>query len=877
MNIKKTLSFLLSVVMILSVILLAANAEEQASMPASDLVFDTEAVDESESDKNKDLGIGLVKALYKNDIIVDGTINESEWDETNNLTLKCGENMATWTTEFPGEIQFFYSWGENGFYIAAKVTDSTLALTEKKYDGMIPQDRLQLALNPCGLIYGDANGLLFTFFPTYEEGTDPATVTSGTVGARKHYWEENRENSQDVTWSGYNGAYTVTEDGWNMEVVLPWRLIATRNRVWDIIDYDTEGDFCSVFDPKSEDRTKAFAEASIAYFDGFNTGRTVSPDCDANDMSTLSYDITFKFYMDGENTDDETVTHYTIKELKDIFTDVDWYAWENSGKCGDNLTWTLDDEYTLTISGTGEIENAFDFSASYLIDTVIIEDGVTGICDGAFYKCSALTRIIVDENNEYYSNDEYGVLFNKDKTTLVTYPRNGSSSYIIPDSVTSICGNAFYNCQKLKSVEIPDGIIDIGDKAFYGCKKLSNITLPATVVTIGNRAFSGCSSVSVDENNEYYSNDEYGAIFNKDKTKLIAYPCGVGSSYVIPDGVTSIAEGAFENCFNIISVMIPGSVKTIDGFAFYGCSSLTSITIPDGVTSIDESMFYNCSNLKSISIPDSVTSIGDYAFYGCSSLSSITIPDNVTKIGYRAFMSCTSLTSITIPDSVTSIGKMAFYSCHNLKTVTFGDGITDIFSWTFYNCVNITDIYYTGTEEEWNQISIEVGNSSLLDATVHFNYVDADEPQVPTIPELKEESNYVIDESIGAIVAKPTSKGGESLNAFMDNIATDPTYVRVVDAEGVVRTEVTRLTTGYKIQLLDENGNVSSQYEIVLLGDTDSNGRYSLADVSGVQSAVIEKPAKGTIDFKVVDVDGNSRLSFSDASALQAFVTNGTW
>ena len=161
MNIKKTLSFLLSVVMILSVILLAANAEEQASMPASDLVFDTEAVDESESDKNKDLGIGLVKALYKNDIIVDGTINESEWDETNNLTLKCGENMETWTTEFPGEIQFFYSWGENGFYIAAKVTDSTLALTEKKYDGMIPQDRLQLALNPCGLIYGDANGLLF--------------------------------------------------------------------------------------------------------------------------------------------------------------------------------------------------------------------------------------------------------------------------------------------------------------------------------------------------------------------------------------------------------------------------------------------------------------------------------------------------------------------------------------------------------------------------------------------------------------------------------------------------------------------------------------------------------------------------------------------
>ena len=133
---------------------------------------------------------------------------------------------------------------------------------------------------------------------------------------------------------------------------------------------------------------------------------------------------------------------------------------------------------------------------------------------------------------------------------------------------------------------------------------------------------------------------------------------------------------------------------------FYNCTNLVEAPkIPDTIKSI-QNIFCGCSSLTSITIPDSITSIKDRAFEDCSSLTSITIPDSVTSIEYCAFENCSSLTSITIPDSVTSIGNYAFYDCSSLTTVN-----------------------YTGTEEQWNKISISSGgNSSLTNATKNYNY-----------------------------------------------------------------------------------------------------------------------------------------------------------
>ena len=150
--------------------------------------------------------------------------------------------------------------------------------------------------------------------------------------------------------------------------------------------------------------------------------------------------------------------------------------------------------------------------------------------------------------------------------------------------------------------------------------------------------------------------------------------------------------------------------------------TIKSVIIEDGVTSIGNYAFYFCRNLTSITIPDSVITIGTRAFYFCKNLTSITIPDSVTTIDFGAFDTCTGLTSITIPDGVTTIGDCAFYRCTSLTSITIPDSVINIGLFAFSLCHQLRTVYYTGSKDKWNTISIGSKNTYLTDANIIYNY-----------------------------------------------------------------------------------------------------------------------------------------------------------
>ena len=361
-----------------------------------------------------------------------------------------------------------------------------------------------------------------------------------------------------------------------------------------------------------------------------------------------------------------------------------------SGTCGMNLTWTLDSNGTLTISGTGKMwdydriyNGSYKTSAPWgeyysSITSVVINDGVTSISNYAFYKCSSLTSVTIPDS--VTSIGDYAFKWCSSLTSVT-----------IPDSVKSIGSDAFSGCSSLTSVTIPDSVTSIGSGAFSGCSSLTSVTIPDSVTSIGYDAFKGCSSLT-------------SVTIPDSVTSIGGYTfggCSSLTSVTIGNGVTSIGSCAFYNCSSLTSVTIGNGVTSIGRSAFSDCSSLTSVTIPDSVTSIGSGAFSGCSSLTSVTIPDSVTSIEGGAFSGCSSLTSVTIPHGVTSIGDDLFKWCESLTSVTIPDSVTSIGDCAFSDCSSLTSVTIPDSVTSIGGRAFFNCGKIEVVNYDGNIESW--------------------------------------------------------------------------------------------------------------------------------------------------------------------------------
>ena len=416
------------------------------------------------------------------------------------------------------------------------------------------------------------------------------------------------------------------------------------------------------------------------------------------ELSTCSFRLFIGEKPILPQTIEDLPTKATEEELKEAFVDEWGVKYSKDGRKLLKAPQKLNGTYSIKEGVMIICDKAFQFCSS--LRSIVIPDGITCIGDMTFYRCSSLTSFVIPDSVTSIGDRAFCGC-------------ESLTNIAIPDGVTSIGDYAFSGCKSLTDIVIPDGVTSIGAWTFCGCESLTGIVIPDSVTSIGTWTFCGCSSLKyisipksviclngnpffnwygkLDCLSPYFIYDNK-VLFNKDKSKIIAFRDKNTTSYVIPDSVSCIGSGAFYDCKSLRSVVIPKSVISIGEGAFKFCSSLRSIVIPDGITCIGEGAFSNCKSLTDIVIPDSVTSIGDKAFWGCTSLSNIILPDNITCIGKSAFRHCSSLLSLVIPDGVTRIGDGTFLGCCSLTDIVISNSVTSIGDGAFNGCTSLTNI-----------------------------------------------------------------------------------------------------------------------------------------------------------------------------------------
>ena len=347
-----------------------------------------------------------------------------------------------------------------------------------------------------------------------------------------------------------------------------------------------------------------------------------------------------------------------------------------SGRCGDSITWTLDESCNLTLSGSGEMWNYnrkdLPFK-DYGIKTVTIGDGITSIGDYAFVYCSGMTELTLPSS--VTSIGRYAF-----------YGCSGLSEITSLAGIPPVCGFGVFdgvnktNCELI----VPKGSVAAYKQA-YGWNGFSNISGGAAPGRCGDSitwALDDSGNLTLSGSGEMWDYNENDLPFRSLRIKTVT----------IGDGITRIGDSAFQGCSGLTELTLPNSITSIGNSAFQGCSGLTELTLPNSVKNIGNSAFEGCSGLTELTLPSSVTSIGESAFQGCSGLTKLTLPNSVTSIGESAFRGCRGLTELTLPNSITSIGDYAFYSCRGLTELTLSNSLTSIGKYAFKGCIGLEKI-----------------------------------------------------------------------------------------------------------------------------------------------------------------------------------------
>ena len=324
-----------------------------------------------------------------------------------------------------------------------------------------------------------------------------------------------------------------------------------------------------------------------------------------------------------------------------------------SGECGadgNNVVWTLDGEGTLTLTGSGRMNNySWNEAPPYRslpVKALKVEEGVTSLGDYAFYNCTSLAEVSLPES----------------LTSVGGYAFCGCAEIpglVLPEAVTAIGGGAFYGCEALAEINLPAGVTSVESYAFCGCASLPSVVLPEATVSIGGAAFSGCASLRELE---------------------------------LPQGVETIGNSAFYGCKSLKEIVLPDSVSSVGKRAFSDCTALRVAVFGSGLTAIAEEMFTGCKSLTELTLPEGIASVGKGAFSGCAGLTSVAFPKKLSVIEDDAFSGCVGLTSLSLPAGLTSVGASAFAQCAGLGELTLPSTLTEVGAAAFDGCLRLTGV-----------------------------------------------------------------------------------------------------------------------------------------------------------------------------------------
>lgn len=528
------------------------------------------------------------------------------------------------------------------------------------------------------------------------------------VALRQYAGADNRHKYQwdlyivedDITYAEFLVSSNIKAEHANEVVFLGWNVVSGIDKL--------DGTICGQKRIELEARyDKDFGSFAIVYIDDY--------DCTSYDRYCFLYD-----------------EYTTYKDIVNIASQLDINHTKNQ-----RLT-----DWNIYVDGPSLDEDPLDeiYDPNVVNDIVVVaryEDinaGNTGEYPYTYFYMDDGTICI----QEYLGTDE----------SEITIP-----SEIEGVPVTRINDWAFSGHNELTTVNIPDSVTAIEIAAFQDCSSLTEVNISEYVTAIDLQAFDGCSSlrnINVSENNLNYKSID-GVLFDKTGRELIKYPAGCEKEeYSIPEGTTSVGNGAFEGCSNLETINVPSSLSSIDDWAIADCynlksinvsennlsykstdgimfsktgeglikypagraeekyivpegvkyisnrafaqSSLSEIELCEGIIYINMQAFSGCACLVSISIPEGVEIIGDGAFEGCCSLETIEIPDTVTEIGNITFSGCSSLTTVNIPEGVTYIGDYIFQSCSSLKEIYIPDSVQIIGAGAFAYCSSLTSV-----------------------------------------------------------------------------------------------------------------------------------------------------------------------------------------